>query len=655
MDEQTIHILLVEDEEAHAELVRRAFERHTGRFHLTVVDNLEKAQGYLAESLPNLVITDWLLPDGQGTDLLPTEGETSRFPLVVMTSHGDEQIAVDAIKAGALDYVVKSAEALSNIPHVAERALREWGHIVERKRVEEALLESEKKFRSIVEQSSDGIILTDEQGAIIEWNRGQEQITGLERVEVLGKPIWDVQSQLAVEERRTRALGEQRKNNTLAFLRTGQPPWTEPLRETELQRPNGTRRIIQSSIFPIKTDKGFLVVSISRDVTERRQLEEQIRQQEQMAAIGQLAGGIAHDFNNILATIMLYTQMFLRKPHLPPDLVSGLETILDESKQAAHLVRQILDFSRRSTVETQLMDLLPLVEKVMDILQRTLPANIHLLLDIEPAEAYIVDADPARIQQVMMNLAVNARDAMPEGGELRFSLSRIHVKPGIEPPVLGMNSGQWMRLSVSDTGTGISPEAMDHLFEPFFTTKSVGKGTGLGLAQVYGIVELHHGYIGVKTEAGKGSSFNVYLPIPVKEQEETLHTKETPTASEGTGETILLVEDGDKLRDLAKLVLESLGYQVLAAMNGQEALKVYKSAERVDLVITDIMMPRMGGEELMQELRKLNPDLKGLALTGYALKEEREKLKQVGIVDFIQKPFNIDTIADVIRRILDAE
>ncbi|MEE8392142.1 MAG: PAS domain S-box protein, partial [Anaerolineae bacterium] len=454
MDEQTTHILLVEDEEAHAELVRRAFERHTRRFHLTVAGNLTEARAYLAESPPNLVITDWLLPDGRGTDLLPAEGEARHFPLVVMTSYGDEQVAVEAIKAGALDYVVKSAEALSDMPRVAERALREWGHIVEQRRTEKALQESEKRFRSIVEQSSDGIVMTDEQGGIVEWNRGQEQILGLKRTEVFGKSLWDIQFQLAVEERRTPAMYEQRKNGIQEFLRTGQAPWSHQVLETEIQRPDGTRRIVQSSVFPIKTDKGFLAVSISRDVTERKQLEEQIRQQEQMAVIGQLAGGIAHDFNNILATIMLYTQMFLRKPHLPPDdLAAGLETILDEAKQAAHLVRQILDFSRRSMMETQLVDLLPLVEKVIDILQRTLPANIRLLLEIEPAQAYIVNVDPARIQQVMMNLAVNARDAMPEGGELRCSLSMVNVLPHKEPPVLGMNCGKWMCLAESDTGT----------------------------------------------------------------------------------------------------------------------------------------------------------------------------------------------------------
>ncbi|MCP4536196.1 MAG: response regulator [Chloroflexi bacterium] len=655
MDEQTIHILLVEDEEAHTELIRRAFERHTKRFHLTVVGDLEKARAYLAEFPPNLVITDWLLPDGRGTDLLPVEGEARHFPLVIMTSHGDEQVAVDAIKAGALDYVVKSAKALSNMPRVAERALREWGYITERKLAEEALQESEKKFRSIVEQSNDGIVMTDEQGIIIEWNQGQEQISGLKRTEVLGKPIWDVQFQLTVKEQKTRAIYEERKNSTQEFFRTGQAPWLHQLHETEIQRPNGTHRTVQSSVSSIKTDKGILVVSTFRDVTEQKQLEEQMRQQEQMAAIGQLAGGIAHDFNNILATIILYTQMFLRKDYLPPDMTSGLETILDEAKQAAHLVRQILDFSRRSTMQTQLVDLLPLAEKVMDILQRTLPANIHLFLDIEPAGAYIVDADPARIQQAMMNLAVNARDAMPEGGELRFSLSRVQVKPGVEPPVLGMGSGKWMCLTVSDMGTGISTEAMDHLFEPFFTTKAVGKGTGLGLAQVYGIVELHHGYIGVKSELGKGSTFGIYLPIPVEKKEETLQTETLPAAPEGTGEIILLVEDGDKLRDLAKLILESLGYKVLAAVNGHEALKVYQSAEKIDLVITDIMMPKMGGEKLMQELRKIDPDLKGLALTGYALTEEREKLKQIGIMGFIQKPFDIDTIADIVRQVLDVE
>ena len=389
------------------------------------------------------------------------------------------------------------------------------------------------------------------------------------------------------------------------------------------------------------------------DVTHERELERQSRQQERLAAVGQLAGGIAHDFNNLLTTILLYAQMLLNKPHLPPDLAPSVGTIITESQRAARLVQQILDFSRRAMMETEPVDLVSFIKEALDILRRTFPESIHLIVELE-SDYCVVKADPTRIQQVLMNLAVNARDAMPEGGELGIELSCITLDPSAEPPVAEMTPGKWIRMTISDTGTGIPPDVLPHIFEPFFTTKPPGEGTGLGLSQVYGIVKQHGGHITVETEVGKGTTFQVYLPAYEMEEMGKCEQKAW-TAPEGKGEIILLVEDEERLRDISKSMLETLGYKVLTATDGYKALETYRTAERVDLVITDLEMPTMGGRELIHQLKQIDQRAKAVVITGYALTAQRAELREAGILDIIRKPFDANVLGQTIRRILDAD
>jgi CheY-like chemotaxis protein len=351
-------------------------------------------------------------------------------------------------------------------------------------------------------------------------------------------------------------------------------------------------------------------------------------------------------------TIILYAEMLSEEPSLPPDLAPDLESILDEAQEAAHLVRQVLDFSRRSPIETRPVDLRAFVQESVDMLRRTLSESISLLLEVGSGEC-VVNADPTRVQQVLMNLVVNARDAMPEGGELRIGLSRVQVRPGEEPPVAEMDAGEWVCLTVSDTGTGIPPDVLPRIFEPFFTTKPKGEGTGLGLAQVYGIVKQHGGHMGVETEVGRGTTFRIYLPAQrAKEVEEA---PQEEAAAGGEGETILVAEDEEKVRGLSRRILESLGYRVLTAANGREALEIYRSAERVDLVLTDMVMPEMGGKELIRELRKANPRLKTVAMTGYVLAEDLRELKEEGRLEIVYKPLDTNTLARVVRHALDGD
>jgi len=391
---------------------------------------------------------------------------------------------------------------------------------------------------------------------------------------------------------------------------------------------------------------------VVNDVTQERAVRERLQRQERLAAVGQLAAGIAHDFRNLLTTIILYTNMALGRPDLPPEVTQDIETVIDEAQKAADLVQQILDFSSRAMIERRPLDLASLTDGVLDVLRRTIPENVRLSL--QGTGTYVVKADPKRIEQVLMNLATNARDAMPRGGELRFELSRVKgaVADTLSLGGAGIGEREWVCLAVSDTGTGMTDEVQAHLFEPFFTTKGVGRGTGLGLAQVYGIVRQHEGHIGVETELGRGTTFRVYLPPYGGEVEET-EAGESADPPQGRGETILLVEDNEALRAVGRSILESLDYRVLTAENGRQALAVYGAEDGADLVVTDVVMPEMGGVELMRALTRSDPDLKAVGITGYAVKDIAEELKAAGFMDVIHKPFGVDELARVVRRVLD--
>jgi two-component system cell cycle sensor histidine kinase/response regulator CckA len=393
-------------------------------------------------------------------------------------------------------------------------------------------------------------------------------------------------------------------------------------------------------------------VLVINDVTQAREVREQLQQQERMAAVGQLAAGIAHDFNNIMAIIVLYAQMTARVEGLPTHVQERMEIINQQARHATRLIQQILDFSRRSVLERQPLDLLPLLKEQCKLLERTLPENIEIGLDYEPAE-YIVNADLTRMQQILMNLAVNARDAMPKGGKLSFTLSRTAPTDKIRCVAHHeIPSGEWVRIAVTDTGSGIPSEVLPHIFEPFFTTKAPGHGTGLGLSQVYGIVGAHEGHIDVSTKMGEGTTFIVYLPALLTHQPET-PLLETLTLVSGGGETLLVVEDDTTLRKVLAETLRSLNYQVLEAANGQEALDILQqSAPEIALVISDVVMPGMGGQALFHAMRQRNLTLPVIMLSGHPMEQELQSLQAEGLAGWLLKPPDMEQLSRLLARVL---
>jgi two-component system cell cycle sensor histidine kinase/response regulator CckA len=505
--------------------------------------------------------------------------------------------------------------------------------ITERKRVEEErerllaqIREQAQRMQHILDTVPEGVLLLDPDERIILVN--------------------------PVAERELVALSDARTGDTLTHL------GDRPLAELLTSPPQGLwhkvaagDRRFQAIARPIEdgpAPAGWVLVI--RDVTQQREIEKRIQQQERLAAVGQLAAGIAHDFNNIMAIVVLYTQMTARMEGLPAIVRERMETINQQTGHATQLIQQILDFSRRAVLERRPLDLGLLLNEHVKLLERTLPESIEIRLDCEPDEyatPFTVNADPTRMQQMVTNLALNARDAMPGGGELHVGLKHIEVRVGESPLLPKMEPGEWVQVTVSDTGTGIPSDVLPHIFEPFFTTRAP-LGSGLGLAQVHGIVGQHGGRIDVETQVGRGTTFTIYLPVHPLELSADALPKELPALAIGQGETVLVVEDDANVRKALMESLELLNYRVLEATNGREALaKVEELGDEIGLVLSDVVMPGMSGVALLHALRERGLGVPVVMLTGHPLEKEMEDLRAQGLLEWLPKPPRLEDLAEV--------
>jgi len=354
-----------------------------------------------------------------------------------------------------------------------------------------------------------------------------------------------------------------------------------------------------------------------------------------------------------MAAIVVYTDLLMMETHLSQGGQERLVIIQKQIQRATSLIRQILDFSRRSIMEQNTLDLLPYIKELEKLFDRVLPENIHVQLNFEPGE-YLIKADPARLQQVFINLALNARDAMPNGGELRFNIDHLHIEPNDIPPLVDLYPGDWIRVLITDTGQGIPAEDLPHLFEPFFTTKPIGQGTGLGLAQVYGIIKQHGGTIEVHSQLGKGSKFTVYLPALIANEEKDVPKQITSTHELGKGEKVLLVEDDPTACQALQTVLRTLDFHPITATNGKEALQLLNSqADHIKYIISDMVMPVMGGLELYHRLEDKAPPYKFLFITGHPMEGENQLLLEIGRVHWLQKPFSIQEFSQAMQQLIE--
>jgi len=397
-----------------------------------------------------------------------------------------------------------------------------------------------------------------------------------------------------------------------------------------------------------RVDAGWVLVM--RDVTTEHALQEQLQRQERLAAVGQLAAGIAHDFNNIMSVISIYAELLGEAPALSAKDRERAATITSQALRATGMIRQILDFSRRSVFERHTFDLLPLLKEQEKLLKQTLRENIEIELSYERGE-YWVMADPTRLQQLVMNLALNARDAMAEGGKLRLELDRVQITAEQWSAYPGIKPGGWLRLAVTDTGTGIAPEYLPRIFEPFFTTKEPGKGTGLGLAQAHGIVAQHDGHILVASTPGAGTRFVIYLPAQEVDVPEA-NSKHLHAAVTGHGECVLLVEDDDILRESLADRLTHWNYAVTVAGNGEEALALLADGTRVDLIVSDVIMPHLGGVGLLKALRAQGVNTPMILLSGHPRGEDPNDVESLGLCAWLTKPPQSEELAKAVQQAL---
>ncbi|MEZ5427747.1 MAG: ATP-binding protein [Pyrinomonadaceae bacterium] len=504
--------------------------------------------------------------------------------------------------------------------------------IEEIQRQRASLAQSEEKYRHLAESINDVFFSLDANMRFTYWNKASER-EGYRAEEVLGKRLYD--------------LFPQTKDTPLDkfyqdVLHTGKAGQFINQIQSE-----GQERFDEIWAYPFKNEMSVIV----RDITERKRLEMQLLQTQKMESIGQLAGGIAHDFNNILTPIIGYVELGMKDLEPDDKLYTNLKRVREAAERAAGLTRQILAFSRKQVLEMQVLDISAVVADFEKMIQRLIGEDVEFRTILAPAP-YLVKADKGQIEQVLLNLVINARDAMPMGGKLTIETCNAYLDEDyVEKYADSQPPGHYLLLAVSDTGQGMDAETKKHIFEPFFTTKANGKGTGLGLATVFGIVKQHQGNIWIYSEPEKGTTFKIYLP-QVEGEVQTPHTTVPEFASNYRTETILVVEDEEIVRNVVCETLRAYGYRIIEAKTPDEGLALASTKEKIHLLLTDVIMPVMNGRELHQKVAVIQPDIKVLFMSGYT----DDVIVHHGILDeginFLQKPFSVQSLTQKVNQVL---
>jgi PAS domain S-box-containing protein len=647
----TLNLLLVEDSESDHELVVLELRRYGFDVAIERVESDGGLRRALAERCWDIVVCDHGLPGFDSKEALHVvQAARGDLPFVVLSGSIGEEAAVDALRSGARDVVLKSN--LARLGPVVDRELVESRNRRRQLEAEEALQVSEARKSAILDSALDAVIAIDHEGVVVDFNPAAERMFGYDRIDVVGRDMAGLIVPDALRERHFRGLERLAAGGESAILG----------RRVELTglRADGSEFPVELSITRGELFGRPFFTGYVRDLTERRRaeeerasLEEQLRQAQKMDAIGSLAGSITHDFNNILAVVNGYSELVLRR--LGPDdpLRPQIEEIARAGEKAAALTRQLLAFTRRQVLEPRVLDLNEVVADLEPLLRRMVGEHVELMTrlgpDVEP-----VRADESQLEQVIMNLAVNARDAMPEGGALTIETTSVLDGPSlcVGRAVIAPD-GPCALLSVADTGPGVEVGLEQRIFEPFFTTKAVGRGTGLGLSTVYGIVEQSGGCVWVDSAPGKGAVFNVCLPL-ASAPAPALDPPPAPPRQQHGAATVLLVEDDEGLLRLVRELLEHDGFAVRSASNADEALALFAvDGDAIEVVITDVVMPGMGGIELGRELRTARPDLKLLFMSGYSEERLDEGGPDRAGTAFIQKPFAPAALDAKLRELLD--
>ncbi len=657
----TLRVLLVEDSATDAKLLMRELRSDGREIELTRVEDADSLRAELAAGTWDVVISDWSMPKLNGLLALGIVKESKLdVPFIIVSGTIGEETAVEAMRAGAHDYVLK--DRLVRLGPAVDRELRECAA---RRQAAAALRESETRLRSLSESGIIGIAIGDVGGTVLDANDTYLALVGFSRAELdRGDIHWGELTPPAERPLTARALAQLRASGAAT-------PW-----ETETLRKDGSRVPILVGVAMLDPRRFIAFIA---DLTERkeaeaarvhltqeaqtehegrrraeaalRRSEEQLRHAQKMEAVGRLAGGVAHDFNNILSVILSYGELVLGELQPEDPIRADIQEVCKAAGRAAELTRQLLLFSRHEVVEPKVLDLNRILGNMDKMLQRVVGEDVELRAILGP-DVGRIRADPSHIEQVIVNLVVNARDAMPNGGKLTIETANEDLDESFASNHLPAKPGPYVVLSVTDTGCGMDQATQNRIFEPFFTTKEQGKGTGLGLSTVFGIVQQSGGGLWVFSEVDRGTAFRIYLP----RVEEAVTLQRVPLASTTLrgNETILLVEDEAQVRAIVRSALRRQGYEVLDASAGEEALAIAAAHPgTIHLLLTDVVMPLMSGPELAKRVAARVPGIRVLCMSGYSDDSVlRHELRQAGVA-FLQKPITPSLLAAKVREVLD--
>ncbi len=676
MKNKIIKLLFVEDNKTDQMMFQRFVKKEQITYDYSIKNSFSSAKQAIEKSDFDIILTDYDLGDGTAFDLFKSIPED--IPTIIITGTGTEDLAVKAMKAGATDYLIKDPDGyyLKTLPITINNALRIkkgelelkkhqagleemvdertrqlhlaiknlQNEIEERKSVELSLNKSRHFFSSTFNDMVTMIVILSPKGSIVFTNNTFLIFFGFKREIIIGNQFCD-------------CISWNYDDKTVAIIQKDIEKCASGKTFSNIisARSADCKKIwVEYSMHPNYNSKNEIIYIVveARDITARKKMENQLLQSQKMEAIGTLAGGIAHDFNNILFPIVGYTEMSINM--LPEDSIPRkyLNEALKGSMRARDLVQQILTFSRQHEQELQLLKVRLVINEALKLIRASLPATIEIRQNITKNCGPIM-ADPTRIHQILMNLCTNAFHAMEEsGGVLTVSLNEVKLKPE-DLTNWDIAPGQYLCLKVSDTGCGMNQAVKERIFDPYFTSKKEGKGTGLGLAMVHGIVKGYKGNILVETELGKGTDFYIYLPMADKLLTEpaALINKTLPRGHEH----ILIVDDEKLIVTMEQKILENLGYQVTARTSSIEALEIFRAQpQKFDMVITDLTMPDMTGKVLSKKLLEIRSNLPIILCTGFSKSMTEENVESLGIKGFLVKPIIINDLAMLIRKILDS-
>ncbi len=638
MDKQ-LQILHLEDNANDAELLRAKLDEANIPCVVEVVQTREKYVDALDTMKFDLIVSDFSLPSFDGKSALEIAlRKCPETPFIFVSGTIGEDAAVESLVRGATDYVLKGR--LGRLIPAVRRALHEAEAEKVRKQAEKALIESKEKYQNLFESNLAATYVSTPEGNVLECNPAYVRLFGFSSVEEA--KATNLNLLYDDSQKRERMIDTIRSQKQIEHL--------DIQMVTKKKTP---LRVIANIVG--KFDEQNVLTQMNcylLDDTKQQLLEQQLIQAQKLESLGTLAGGIAHDFNNILGIIVGHATLIKRSGLDPEKQSQSIEAITTAAQRGAALVRQLLTFARKSDVIMHRIQLNDSIKEVASLLRETFPKIIDVSMKLQEKLPLIL-ADSTQIHQVLLNLCVNARDAMPEGGKLAISTQTVEGT-SIQSKFPKAKICNYVVVEVSDTGSGMDEETRLKIFEPFFTTKEPGKGTGLGLAVAFGIISLHYGFIDVASTPGRGTTFSLYFPVNVEEIE-PFHIKgemlgETP----GGTETILLVEDEEMLRELAKMALKGKGYTVITATNGEEAIQIYKARKKeIALVLSDMGLPKLDGYSAFKELKEINPAIKFVIASGYIDPVQKSEILKSGVKEFIQKPYVPNDMLSKIRNVLD--